>query len=392
MRKLLPALLSGAIVLIGALPAAALADVNAKLSGISNGQTVTGSVTVKGSASATTGVDKISISISGSIVKTQNFQGIQPNASTTHSWNTSFYTNGEYIVKVTAASKAGGTDSDSARALVDNAPAPVTGMSGSHNGGTVTLSWNPNSEADLIGYRVSRGGTSLGQTSETSITDQPGGGTHSYSVVAVRRSPTQPDGKTGGADSTSVTVPEAAAGNGSGSGSGGGSGGGSNGSSVPGYGQTSGKKGSSGSSGSGGPSGAPGYGGGFTVGGKSLSGIGLPNNLTLPGPRLTPGSGSIAAPNDETFSEELPYDLQNGRDGQLQTERPGGNNVAALSDSTLIPPDGLRWVAAGLWLLVTAALLKFLERRVAAREAAASAAPELLLVEDEPPSKARFAH
>lgn len=380
MRKLLPALLSGAIVTIGALPAAAVADVNAKLSGISNGQTVTGSVGVKGSASATTGVDKISISISGSIVKSESFQGVQSNASTTHTWNTSFYTNGEYIVKVTATSKAGGSDSASARVLVDNAPAAVTGLSASRDGGTVTLTWSPNPEADLIGYRVSRDGTSLGQTSETSMIDQPGGGTHSYKVAAVRRSPTQPEGRTGAADSTSINVPGPSGGGGSGSASGGGS----NGSSVPGYGKTGAEKGSSNPSGPGGSSGAPGYGGGFTVGGKSLSGIGLPNNLTLPGPRFTPGSGTIAAPDDEIFSEELPYDLQAGRNGQLQTERTGGDNIAAISDATLIPPDGLRWVAAGLWLLVTAGLLKFLERIVAAREAAISTAtPEMLLVEDE---------
>ena len=382
MRKLATTLACGAILLLGALPANAQTGVVAKLSGVANGQTVSGSVTITGSASATTGVDTIKILINNSTVKSQSYGGVQQNASTSFGWNTDSYNNGEYNVKVTATSKGGGNDSASARVLIDNAPATVTGLVASQSDGTVTLGWNPNPESDLIGYRVTRDGNYLGQTSATSMTDRPGSGDHSYSVVAVRQSPTQSEGKTGGAASTSVNVPAAAASDGGSSGSGSGAGSGKAGS-VPGYGGSGG--GQKGSKDSRGNSGAPaGYGGSFTIGGKSLSGIGLPSNLTLPGPRLNPGSGNIAGTSDDVFEETLPYDLDE-RNGQLRTESLGGDNIAARSPWRVIPPDGLRWVAAGLWFLVTAALLRFLERKVAEREEAgkASGTAELAVVKDE---------
>jgi len=89
-----------------------------------------------------------------------------------------------------------------------------------------------------------------------------------------------------------------------------------------------------------------------------------------------PGRGSSSAPSipgatleDGTFEEVLPYALENS-DGTLVNDPGNPFRPAFVNGLTIIPPDALRWVAAGLWLIVTAALLKFLERRVAAKELA----------------------
>jgi hypothetical protein len=73
-----------------------------------------------------------------------------------------------------------------------------------------------------------------------------------------------------------------------------------------------------------------------------------------------------------SFEENLPYNLEGGFEVEEALGSP--RRVAALSPYRAIPPDGLRWVAAGLWLIVTAAFLKALERLITQKELAAAAA------------------
>lgn len=392
MKKISIAFASLLILLVAALPAAAQGGVSASISGVGNGQAIQGTVTITGSASASTGVESISISVGGTVLKQQSWGGVQQNQSISVSWNTNQYNNGDYTVKVSATSNGGGSDSATARVLVDNAPSTPSGVNATHNEGTVTVSWNRNPESDVYAYRVSRNGSFLTETGGTSITDQPGPGTYNYSVTAVRYSPTNGSGKTGGSSSTNINVPTPPPPSSGGGTSGGGT--------VPGYGNggssSGGNSGNFGNpnaggfgntgSGSGGgrggygynggkgdkngnaPGGVAGYGGSF-AGGRSLAGIGLPNNLTLPGSRLK--GYAPPAPlqaDDGTYEENLPYDLSQGGNAELLGEEGLGSNIAARRTSFLIPPDGLRWIAAGLWFIVTAALLKFLERLVAKRE------------------------
>lgn len=391
MRKSLIALASGAFLLLGALPAFAQGGISASLSGVASGQAVQGPVTLVGSASASTGVESITISVNNGQLKKQTYGGIQQNPSTSVGWNTTGYNNGDYTVKVTAVSNGGGSAFDSARVLVDNAPSTPSGLYTTHSDGVVTFGWNTNPESDVYAYRVSRDGNFLIETSGTSITDRPGPGDHLYTVTAVRHSPTSSSGRTGGTASTSLNVPTPPPAS---SGDTGGStpdGYGDSGGSTGGYGNTgSGGNGSKGGKNTGfgynggkdGPGGTPSGYGSFYTGGRSLPGIGLPGNLTLPGGRLTGYAPSEApATGDDTFQEALPYDLSDGATGaELLGE--GGPNVAARRTSFLIPPDGLRWVAAGLWFIVTAALLKFLERIVAKREESEAAAAAAEVTED----------
>jgi hypothetical protein len=402
MRRLLVALSASALLLAAASPALAQTGVSAGLSGVSNGQTITGGVTLRGSASAAAGVKSLTILINNSPVKSASYDDVQSNASIDYGWSTGGGRNGEYLIKVRATGNGGSSDEKTARVYVDNAPSTPSGVSASQTDGVVTVSWSANPEPDIIAYRVERDGGSgwatAGQTSSTSLMESPGPGNFSYRVTALRSSPSTSGGKPSSpSGSAAVTVPQppptsagsdgtgssGGAGTGSsgggiaGSGSGGGNSGGGGG--VPGYGDNSasgrgGKNGGAGGPGSNGGGGVPlGYGGTFTAGGRSLGSIGLPGTLSLPG---RPGSrvlSSTAAPaaGDGTFEEALPYDLDVPGSSRLDN---GGFGIAAISeDWSIIPPDGLRWVAAGLLFMVAAAALKFLERRVAASELASAA-------------------
>lgn len=388
MRKSLIALVCGTLLGVGALPALAQTGVSASLGGVASGQVIQGTVTLTGSATASTGIESITITVNNVQLKRENFGGLQQSRSTSVGWNTTGYNNGDYTLKVTAVGNGGGSGTDSKRVLVDNPPSTPTGLYSSYGDGVVTVGWNRNPESDVYAYRVTRNGTFLIETSATSITDQPGAGDHTYTVTAVRRSPTSGNGKTGGTSSTGINVPSApqgstgdtgsgTAGDGTGTagGSGSGSGGGGNGGAGSGR-NSGGSNSGNGKKGGTGPGGAPAGYGSFFTGGRNLSGIGLPSNLTLPGGRLdgyAPSEGSSEA--DGTFEETLPYDLSGGEpSAELLGET--APNVAARRTSFLIPPDGLRWVAAGLWFLVAAALLKFLERIVATREAAEAASEQ----------------
>lgn len=391
LKKILVPIAACTVLILGALPAVAQAGVSASINGISSGQTITGCTNVRGNGSASSGVKKLEIFINGGSVKSNSWSGIQSDQTLDYNWCTNGGRNGEYSVKVVATAQAGSSAEATIRVKVDNAPAAPTGVAASQTDGVVQVSWNGNSESDLIGYRVERdsgsGWNSLGQTSSTTLSDSPGAGDHSYRVVALRNSPSSSGGKASSpSGAVSVNVPQppppssdGGTGGGTGSKTGSGSGGnGAGGNSVPGYGDSGsgkhggGKKFSNKNGGSPAPGFAPQGGGSFTVGGKTLGGIGLPGALSLPGGRGLPDLPSVnngsASISDGTFEETLPYDLDDAAGLEFLGEGNPGNVAAVSTSWSVVPPDGLRWVAAGLWFLVTAALLRFLERRLAKRE------------------------
>lgn len=400
MKRLLVAAATIAALVVPAVPALAQTGGSTSISGISNGQAISGSATVRGHATANTGsnVRHLEITIDGNVVRSADYDGLKDSATLEYGWNTSAGRNGEYAVTVKANFSGGGSDSTTYKVKVDNAPQAVSGVTANYTGSEVVISWNANPEADITGYVVERDGgagwASVGRTEGTSMTDNPGAGSFNYRVTALRYSPTQGEKASSPSGAASVSVPQTSSGgsdesgSGSGSGSGGGyyQGGGSgnggyyqggggngnnnNGGSVPGYYGNNGGKGSKG--GKNGTSGSPWGNYGFSSGGL-IGNIGLPGRLALPGSNTPLSPGTQDGIDWGNYEPTLPYDLS-GSGSAFPAEFLGGEGrTAAQNDYTVIPPDGLRWVAAGLWFLVAAALMKFLERKLAASEAAAAA-------------------
>lgn len=401
MRKTFVALTAAGLLAIPALPASAQGACTVALSGLSNGQAITGSVNVHGSINAGAGnnVRHIELQVNGSVVRSQDFSGVRSSGSVDYGWSTNGLRNGEYVAKA-RGNCVSGSDESSVRVYVDNAPSTPSGVSASNNGGTITVSWNGNPEPDITGYRVERdsggGFQSIGTVGGTSMTDSPGAGSHSYRVVAIRYSPTQGSKSSSPSGASSVTIQAASSGSGDGgsggsgggyyqgggnsgggyyqggsggSGGGYGKGSGNNGNNLPGYGGGSGgkKNGKGGKGGSGG-SGNP-WGGIGSWGGRNIGGLSLPGQLFLPGSRSALSRNAQDSIDWGQYEENLPYAVgSSGRTGITPEEFLGDGTTASRWDYTVIPPDGLRWVAAGLWFLVAAALLKFLERRLALQE------------------------
>lgn len=393
-KKLFVATFAAAALILPAAPAFAG---TASLSGVSNGQVLTGTVPVRGAANASTGenVRHLEITVNGNVVRSENYDGIKASASLDYSWNTRAYNNGEFTVRVNATFSGGGSSSSSAAVKIANAPVAPSGVSANESGGTVTISWNANPESDITGYRVERDGSSIGTTGGTSMTDNPPAGDHSYRVIALRSSPVGEKASSPSAAASVTIAGTSSGGNDSGSGDNGGgyweedSGNGSSG----GYWQEDGKSSGGYWQGNGKNSdGVAGYGGNKNRnGGKKDDGgsaadpwgFGSWSGGSIGGLRFLdiklPGSLSENAQDSidwGSYEETLPYDLSGENGGAFPDEFLGGRGVAARSYS-VIPPDGLRWVAAGLLFLVAAALLKFLEGRLALAEAAGAGTAEV---------------
>jgi hypothetical protein len=392
-------------------PAAAQGAPTARLSGVGNGGTYSGHVRILAEGSSSIGIKRLEISINGTVVRSENYGGVQGNADIDFTWATDRAApvggrNTHYTVRVRAINNNNAEAVQEARVAVENGTSAPRGVSASFDSNSVGIGWASNPEADITGYRVERdsgsGWSSIGTTGSTSMSDSPGPGNHSYRVIAIRSSVVNGGGTASGPSSpASVNVPApppsssggAAPGSGSGSGSGsgtgsgstgsgkggsaGGSGSGGNSGGIPGYGGRKGKAGSGSGSGGGGRSrGGSVYGTYGSASGRRLGAIGLPGRLSLPG-RMGVGRAQIQElgadrPEWGSFEENLPYNLEGGFEVEEALGSP--RRVAALSPYRAIPPDGLRWVAAGLWLIVTAAFLKALERLITQKELAAAAA------------------
>lgn len=400
MRKLLLiALIAvGALFMLPALPVHAQTGVQASISGVSGGQTISGSVDVRGCGSAGTGVKEVWIMVDGRIREQKVFGNVQTEGCTSYRWDTTrsgsgLSSNGRYTLSVRAISTTGAHDEVGIYVYVDNGTSTPTGFSVTSSIDTVSMSWAQNPEPDITSYKIERdsgaGWSVIGETGGTSYSEVVPEGTHSYRVIAFRESPAS---GTRGSSASEVNVVTTTAppppppsdgtdtgsnedgtgdtggnyddgyGNGTGA-NGGGYGGGAG---VPGYSGSSGRGGDRGAGPMGStPGGLPsGY---LSSGSRSLSGIGLPGGLTLPGSTGDTGSALGTSIDDGIFEETLPYELSDS-DGTLVNDPGNPFRPAFINGMKVIPPDALRWVGAGMWLLVTAFLLKFLERRVAAKE------------------------
>ena len=349
--------------------------ISASVNSPANGAVVQGSVSVSASAESGDGISEMRLVIAGATVSSS--QPGRNSSSLSYVWNTNYLPgggasrNGDYSISVVATSSSGDTTSHEIIALVDNAPTVPSGLSASSNGSTITVNWAPNPEPDITGYRVERnsggGFSAVGTTSSTSFYDAVGDKqTHSYRVIALRSSPTA--GTKASAPSGSVSV---AAG----------------GSSTSGETETgsTGSEGSSGSSGGGIPD-LPGGGNGNGNGNGNGKDGGLdffdfpilPTSISLPSlaglaplPNLPPADQFGATELEwGSYEEELPYDLSAGAPQWIGG---GTRNVAARAPDRFIPPDGLRWVAAGILLLMTASLLRFAAVRLGIEPAEAAA-------------------
>lgn len=334
-----------------ALPAAAQKALSVRLTSPNDGARAEGTVNVHAEASSAAGVKSIAIFIDGLKVASREPSGIAQSSSVDYSWDTTISTgssqiapNGEYTVRVEARDGSGATDATQAVVLVDNGVSQVSGVSVTDDGKSATVSWSANPEPDVLSYRVERdsgeGFVTAGETQQTSFTESLQPGDYLYRVTAIRRSPTSPSGRVG-SPSAAVAVritapppPSSATGK---NGGGGGSGAAVKGNTEKGF---------------------------VTASGKRLGISGLPGGISLPGLTGLPSFPTGELPFDwGTFEKKLPYSFpRSAGDGDVLA----ADNVAAMSPWRIIPPDGLRWLAAGLFMVVTAGLLQFLAARTKA--------------------------
>jgi hypothetical protein len=393
MKRLMTLAAIVSLMAVVAPPAHAQAAISVSLSGVASGSTVEGIVYAGARASSTEGVDSLQILINGVTVASTSPSGIRQNAETGYNWDTrhavnssSLSQNGTYTVRVVGVSNGGARDEASASIHVNNPASTPTGVTASTLGNTSSVSWNANPEPDILRYRVERdsgsGFATVTETQGTSFAEELSPGTHTYRITAIRYSPaggSRASAPSGGA-AVSIEAPASSGGGDGGSyteGGGSNTSGGNGGVANPfGPGATV-KKG-----GFVNPFGGSGgivtkKKGAFYIGGKRIAISGLPTGfLRLPGM----GGGLPQLPESEgvkwgKYDEILPYDVPSGA-VPLGSE---GSNIAARSPWRVIPPDGLRWLAAGLLAIVAAALSRFLAGRI---EDDPFEAPALTVVEE----------
>ena len=394
MKRLLTLAATLSLLAIFVPTAHAQASISVSITGVASGSTVEGVVYVGARASSTEGVDSLQILINGVTVASTSPSGIRQNAEVGYNWNTAqsvngggLSQNGTYTVRVVGVSNGGARDEASATINVNNPASTPTGVTASTSGNTSSVSWNANPEPDILRYRVERdsgsGFNTVAETESTSFAEELSPGTHTYRVTAIRFSPaggSRASAPSGGA-SVSIEAPASSGGDGGsytgGSGSSSSSGGNGGVANPFGPGATV-KKG-----GFVNPFGGSGgivtkKKGAFYIGGKRIALSGLPTGfLRLPGmggglPQLPQGEGVKWG----SYDPELPYDVPSGS-APLGSE---ATNIAARSPWRVIPPDGLRWLAAGLLAIVAAALAHFLAGRI---EDEPSEAPTLTVVGEE---------
>lgn len=344
-----------AALFVPSIPAGAQDAASVSISGVSNGAVLQGTVTIKAHGSTVTAIRRLELSVDGFVVAWTEPEDLRQNATVQYQWNTARSLassqpsrNGEHSIKATVSARGGGSDTSSIKVLTNNPPTPPSGLSASSKNGTISLTWNPNPEPDIFAYRIQRdagaGFEQIAETQQPNFTEQMPAGSYAYRIVAMRSSPTSSGGiASAPSDSVSAAVVPPKAGPKAGSdGDGDGFSGGSN------------RGGSS--------RGKP-----FSVGGTRIAQSGLPSGLSLPGRVGLPNLPEAQALEWGSYKNRLPYDIDDPEQS-LITGAPA--NIAARSPDRIIPPDGLRWVAAGALLLAMASLLGFFASRLRRPEAA----------------------
>jgi hypothetical protein len=205
----------------------------------------------------------------------------------------------------------------------------------------VTLSWQSNPEPDIVGYRVERyygnDYVAVETLKDTSFTESRNPGRYSYRLIAIRQSEVAPNGLES-VPTTPVTAAVTRAAVASGGGA----------------------RGAAGRSRAGGARG----GRGVTMG--SVGASGLPGGVALPGDRGLGSAPELPAPQWGSYKKRLPYQLPKG--GIPLRAKAVSKSASSL---LVLPPDGLKWVAMGLLILVIAGLSRLLALRISLHPAPA---------------------
>jgi hypothetical protein len=369
MKRLAPALVVAIVALLTA-PAFAQTGVTARITAPNDGQTVTGTVGVHAEASAGVGVKSVKLFLQDILVGSAEPSNLRQEAGVDYSWDTKnaltggLARNGWYTLRVEATANGGATDKQVINVALDDPPQSPTGLDHWVSGQTVSLTWTANPEPDIIGYRVevSTGDdawSAVTQTTHTAYSGDVDPGSYEYRVVALRSSPSLAEGR---ASSPTTPVPltvQAVGADGTpAKGGRGRNGGGMFGDADPRV---------FGRDGRGTRHDARSTARGFAGGGISFGGLSLPGQIGLPS---LPGSRPFEW---GTYKEKLPYSIPEG--GIAMDAAPA--RLAALSTTTVLPLDGLRWVASGLLMIVLAGLMQMLGMRGIAEKVAVAQWPTI---------------
>lgn len=311
--------------------------VEIELKGVQRGAVVEGTLELSATASSAAGIKRIEITVNEQVAASTEPPNLKQSADVSYGWvtplqvdSTELASNGEYAITATAIANGGADAVTGAKVIVDNPAATPEGVSLDTTPEGVAISWEPNTEPDLLGYQIERGIDGdfeiLGYTTDTSVVDPVGPGTYSYRIVAIRSSAARSAGRPS-APSSEVLI------------------------SIQGSAVSS--------AGGDDLKGANGLATdrSFRTESGAIAPRGLPAGAALPGaaglPRLP-----VVEENWGTYEEQLPYDLPEGGIPLSATR------ARSEGSSTLIPADGLRWVAAGTLMLALATLLRLIGQRL----------------------------
>jgi hypothetical protein len=336
MRKLV-AVIAGAVgLLLSAVPVAAQQEdnvVQAWMVTPGDGSVLSDVVTLHGRASSAAGIKRAELLIDGEVVSTITPADFQQEVDVVFNWDTRLTpdeagptTNGPYYISVRAITHGERTvDTDTVTVTVDNPPQAPTGLEAEVEGAELRLTWKANPEPDVFAYQVWRAQKKqfslLDEVDVAGFYEELKPGTYTYVVVALRRSPGERKGRPSEASEPLLVVIN------------------------------------------GGPDGNS----SFVVGGKDAAPKGLPTGIVLPSlgqaglpdlPNLAAGADPEA---DAGYEKKLPYKVPK------EFRILGKPTDARERWWNSIPPDGLRWLAAGLLLLVVAGQARFIASRIVAR-------------------------
>jgi hypothetical protein len=290
-------------------------------------------VDVGATARSAAGVKRIEISIDSFGITSKEPNDYQQEATAEYTWDTNealdssaIVPNGNHTIAVHAVATGGADDRTSIEVETNNPPVAPDGLTVAATTSGVNLTWAANPEPDLIGYVVERdsgsGFMTVGDVESNEFSETLVAGRYAYRVTAVRSSPASADGIVS-PPSTVVSITVASSGSGG---------------SAP----VTRLRGSH----------SLGRGGGLPREGRASSLAALLGGNALPSAGRLPAIPSPAGIPWGSYEPQLPY-------SDVSAAVPPGirSKVASASGPfSIVPPDGLRWIAAGLLLIVCAGL------------------------------------
>jgi hypothetical protein len=292
-----------------------------------------GVVSIAGRASSPAGIKRAELFVDDHVVATEEPNDYSRDIELSFEWDSRFTPdldewgpNGRYDIGIRAvANGERNAQEESIEIAVDNAPETPSRLATDVQGAAVSLSWPPNPEPDILYYIVQRdsggGYVPVARRKSPGFYEIADAGSHAYRVLAVRRSPTIDEGQTS-LPSSAVAVRIS--------------------------------------------SDAADDAGGFDVegGGSAPTGLtgGLPDLALATGLPPLPGAEASSSDRWGGYEGRLPY-------GKMKVP-PKFRLVKGASDDArdrwwnVIPPDGLRWVAAGALLIVLSAQARLFARRL----------------------------